>query len=232
MSRLTIDGRGWPGLFALTLALICGGARATSTPALTLAQRAQRSDRVVVAKVTGLREQALRCDGGADCQRALSVATLSVSEEIKGSGPSLVEVALPAHADIAGGAHFSLGERVLVFLRCVHSPGLDGARARLGDTVAKGAERCALYGFADARLSIARQGSTDMVLIPAGLHAAAPRRLADVKEELRAALRKEPSHSAAPAPVMSVSPRTAAPHTAVDAKDRGLFVPASGSAQP
>lgn len=145
-------------------------AAATSIPDLSIAERTQRSDRVVLATVESSRSEG-------DSPRAIrTVTTLRVAEIWKGNGSARIELVQLGgttpnglRARVNGDAEFHPGERVIVFLRCGTG------------------ERCTLFGLGDGKLQVLG----DQVVTRSHDGRESHRTLAEVREEIAQAAKGE-----------------------------------------
>jgi hypothetical protein len=139
----------------LLAAFLLGAAVASaSTPVpMSVSDRTHQSDRVVLADVV---DTAVEVPNG-DVRHMLTVTTLAVREDLKGSGPDRVHlVQLGGKSGdwelrVADDAHFQRGETVVAFLRCREPAHAD---------------RCTLLGLAQGKVAIIPGAGGHDALVP------------------------------------------------------------------
>ena len=110
-------------LIALTIMLSLGSAYATTIQALSMEQRTQRADRVIIGEV-----QNIRYEKSSNAQRIYTITTIKVIESLKGDAKKDMLLTVRQiggqmgewSQHVPGDARFETQEEVLVFLR--HDP--------------------------------------------------------------------------------------------------------------
>lgn len=172
-SRLSFEAMP-PRLLVVALLLWPLVSSASSRPRLSLAELTRRSDRVVLAEVGGTEVF--------DRARLLLVTHLQVREELKGRGPSRVELLHLGQgpdgrtARVPGDAAYERGERAIMFLRCPDRANPD---------------TCALFGLWQGKLNLVQRADGAQAVE----WSSAPGRhetltLEDVKRRVRAAVQE------------------------------------------